>query len=93
LGWQPVEVVQYTFAHKQYVEQHISLIKKSEDRARLCEVYPAICLTADEKAQKNLSQDSRRMPVGKEYTEQNILVKKNGECVLPISNQPTHISL
>jgi len=22
LGWHPVAVVQYTFAHKQYIEQH-----------------------------------------------------------------------
>jgi len=41
---------------------------------RLCEVYTGICLTTDEKAWKTLSQGSRRMPVGKEYTEQSILV-------------------
>jgi len=28
-----VEVVQYTFTHKQYIEQHNSLIRKSADRA------------------------------------------------------------
>jgi hypothetical protein len=28
---------------------------------RLCEVYPGICLTTEEKARKNLSQGSRRM--------------------------------
>jgi hypothetical protein len=42
---------------------------------RLCEVYPGICLTTEEKARKNFSQDSRRMPVGTmktEYTEQSI---------------------
>jgi hypothetical protein len=41
---------------------------------RLCELYPGICLTTVEKAQKNLSQDSRGVPVGTmktEYTEQN----------------------
>jgi hypothetical protein len=37
---------------------------------RLCEIYPGICLTTKEKARKNLSHGSRRMPVGKEYTEQ-----------------------
>jgi hypothetical protein len=26
----------------------------------LCELYPGICLITEEKAQKNLSQDSRR---------------------------------
>jgi len=35
---------------------------------RLCDVYPGIYLTTEEKAGKNLSQCSRRMPVGKEYT-------------------------
>jgi hypothetical protein len=40
----------------------------------LCEFYPGICLTTEEKAQKNLSQGSRRVPVGMMkigYTEQN----------------------
>ena len=31
---------------------------------RLCDLYPGICLTTEEKARKNLSQGSRRMPVG-----------------------------
>jgi hypothetical protein len=42
---------------------------------RLCELYPGICLTTEEKAQKNLSQGSQRVPVGTmktEYTEQSI---------------------
>ena len=41
---------------------------------RLCELYPGICLTTEEKARKNLSQGSRRVPVGTmktEYTEQS----------------------
>ena len=41
----------------------------------LCELYPGICLTTEEKARENLSQGSRRMPVGTmetEYTEQSI---------------------
>jgi len=48
--------------------------------SRLCELYPSICLTTEEKARKNLSQDSRRVPVGAmktEYTEQNIHNNKN----------------
>ena len=64
-------VVQYTFTHKQYTEQHnrhktvyrttkliyrTTQVSKSEGRARLCEVYPGICLTSEEKARKNLSQ-------------------------------------
>jgi len=42
---------------------------------RLCELYPGICLTTEEKAQKYLSRGSRRVPVGTmktEYTEQNM---------------------
>jgi len=31
---------------------------------RLCELYPAICPTTEEKARKNLSEGSRRVPVG-----------------------------
>ena len=30
----------------------------------LCELYPGICLTTEEKAWKNLSQGSRRVSVG-----------------------------
>jgi len=29
---------------------------------RLCELYPGICLTTEEKARKNLTQGSRRVP-------------------------------
>ena len=41
----------------------------------LCELYPGIYLTTEEKARKNLSQGSRRVPIGTkkaEYTEQNV---------------------
>jgi len=43
-------------------------------------LYPGICLTTDEEAWKNLSQDSRRVPVGTmkiKYTQQNIHNNKN----------------
>jgi hypothetical protein len=46
----------------------------------LCELYPGICFTTEEKAQKIPSQGSRRVPVGMmktEYTEQNILIRNN----------------
>jgi len=41
----------------------------------LCELYPGISLTSEEKARKILSQGSRRMAVGTmktEYTEHSI---------------------
>jgi hypothetical protein len=47
---------------------------------RLCEVYTGICITTEEKARKNFSQGSRRVPVATmktEYTEQNIYNNKN----------------
>ena len=47
---------------------------------RLCELYPGICHTTEEKAWKNLSQGSRRVTVGMmktEYTEQKIHNNKN----------------
>ena len=48
----------------------------------LSELYPSICLTTEEKAQKNLSQGSRRAPVGTMkteyvYTEENVRNNKN----------------
>jgi hypothetical protein len=49
--------------HKQCIEQHK---KFWSVRAvpRLCGLYPGICITTEEKARKNLSQGSRRVPVG-----------------------------
>ena len=48
---------------KQYIEQH-----KKFGRMRtvpcLCELYPGICLTTEEKERKILSQVSGRLPVG-----------------------------
>jgi len=47
---------------------------------RLCELCLGIRFTVEEKARKNLSQGSRRVPVGTmktEYTEQNIHNNKN----------------
>jgi hypothetical protein len=52
-----------------------------EDRALSLRDIPWHCLTTEEKARKNLSQGSRRMPTGKEYTEQSILVNKNNILV------------
>ena len=54
--------------------------RKSAAVPLLCELYRGIRLTAEEKARKNLSQGSRRVPVGTmntEYTEQNIHNNKN----------------
>jgi len=67
-----MEVVQYTYTHKQYRERHKTnntqyntkihrtTQKLGRVRAvpRLCEFYPGICLTTGEKARKNLSQGS-----------------------------------
>jgi len=47
---------------------------------RLGQLYPGICLTTEEKGRKNLSQGSRRVPVGTmttEYTEQNVHKSEN----------------
>ena len=41
---------------------------------RLCELFPGICLTTEEKARENLSQGNRRVPAGTmetEYAEQS----------------------
>ena len=46
----------------------------------LCDLYPDISLTTEEKARKNLSQASRRVPAGTMkigYTEQNMRNNKN----------------
>jgi hypothetical protein len=52
-----------TTQNKQYIEQH-----KNFGRVwavpHLCGFYPGIWLTTEEKARKNLSQGSRRVPAG-----------------------------
>jgi len=72
-----VAVVQYTFTHKQHNTINLGRVRAM---LRLCELYPGICLTTEEKARKNLSQGSRRVPAGTvktEYTEQNVHNNKN----------------
>ena len=72
-------VVQYTFTHKQYTEQHNNF-GRVRAVPHLCKLYPGICLTTEEKARKTLSQGSRKVPVGMmktEYTEQNLHNNKN----------------
>jgi len=44
---------------------------------RLCELYPGICLTTEQKARKNLSQGSRRVPVGTMRTEYNVTLLRS----------------
>jgi hypothetical protein len=49
---------------------------------RLCELYPCICLTTEEKARKKLSKDSRRVPAGTiKISRQSAL--ENGKVVSP----------
>ena len=49
--------------NKRYTEQHKNFVRV---RAvlRLCELYPDISLTTEEKARKTLSQGGRRVPAG-----------------------------
>jgi hypothetical protein len=51
---------------------------------RLCEFYPGICLTTEEKARKNLSQDKKNLSQ----------VNKNfqSEYSTHITKTPTHVS-
>jgi len=46
-----------------YIEQHKNF-GRVRAVPRLCELYPGTCLTTKEKARKNLSQGSRRVPAG-----------------------------
>ena len=61
------QTIHRTTQSTQTIHRTIQLVRTVP---RLCEVYPGICLTTEEKARKILSQGSRKMPVGKQYTEQ-----------------------
>ena len=52
-----------TTLNKLYIEQHKNF-GRVRAVPRLCGFYPGICLTTEEKAQKNLIQVSRRVPAG-----------------------------
>jgi hypothetical protein len=60
-----VAVVQYTFTHKEYIEQHNKLVGKTAWRAPSLGIIPLYLFTTEEKRWKNLCQGSQRMPVGK----------------------------
>ena len=63
-------IEQHIIDTKQYIEQHSSLIRKSVDRAPSLRGIPwHLPYNWREKARKNLSQGSRRMPVGTIKTE------------------------
>ena len=57
-----------TAQNKQYQEKH-KFFGRVRTVPNLCELYPGICLTTAEKARRNLSQDSRRVPAGQELEE------------------------
>jgi hypothetical protein len=71
-----------THLHTQNTQNNTINLGRVQAVPRLCELYPGICLTTEEKARENLSQGSRRVPVvatRTEYTEQNIHSNKNKE--------------
>jgi len=74
---------QFTTRTKQFTTRTTQLTTwfgRQRSVLRLCELYPGICRTSEEKAQKNISQGSRRVSVGTmetECTEQNVHNNKN----------------
>jgi len=62
-GSHPVAVVEHTFTHKT-IHRTTQKFGRVQAVPHLCGVYPGVCLTTEEKARKNLSQGSRRVPVG-----------------------------
>jgi len=57
------QIIYRTTQNRQYTERH-KIFGRERAVLRLCELYPDICLTTDEKARKTLSQGSRRVPAG-----------------------------
>jgi hypothetical protein len=55
------QTIHRTTQNKQYIEQHKNF-GRVRAVPRLCGLYPGIFLTTEEKARKNLSQGSRRVP-------------------------------
>ena len=57
------QTIHRTTQNKQYKGQHKNF-GRVRAVPRLCELYPGICLTTEEKARKTLRQGSRRVPAG-----------------------------
>jgi hypothetical protein len=57
------KTIHRTTQNKKYIKQHKNF-GRVRAVPRLCGLCPDICLTTEEKAPKNLSQDSRRVPAG-----------------------------
>jgi len=76
------QTIHRTTQNKQYIEQHNNF-GRVRAVPRLCELYPGICLTTEEKARKTLSQGSRRVPVGTMKTEYIGLQDKNTGIRIP----------
>ena len=69
-----------THLHKNSTQNNTINLGRVRTVPGLCEFYPGICLTTEEKSRRNISQGSRRVPDGTmktEYTEQNIHNDKN----------------
>jgi hypothetical protein len=58
-----VAIYKHKIRIQTYIEQHKNF-GRWRVVPRLCGLYPGICLTTEEKARKNLSQGSRRVPAG-----------------------------
>ena len=87
LGCHPVAIVQYTFTHKQYTERHKNF-GRMRAVSRLCELYPGICLTTEEKARKNLRQGSRTIRIRKPNNKiTSFTVLKHGKPSVRIVEQ------
>jgi len=73
--------VQYSkYLHTNNTQNNTINLGRVRTVPRLCELYPGICITTEEKAGRNLSQGSGRETVGTmkaEYTEQSIRNNKN----------------
>jgi hypothetical protein len=88
LGCHPVAVHIYTQTIQrttQITEQHKYKLMKNEKVwavPRLCEFYPGICFTTEEKARKNLSQGKKNFSQVKKNLSQSTV------CILP--KTPTH---
>jgi len=74
-NWVDTRWQQYsTHLHTNNTQNNTINLGRVRTVPRLCELYPGVCLTTEEKARKNLSQGSRRMLVdtmGTECTEEN----------------------
>jgi len=75
------QTIHRTTQNKQYIEQH-KYFGRVRTVPRHGELYPGICLTTEERARRNLSQDSRTIRIHRPNSKNAQITVLNGNTTI-----------